>query len=147
MFPALRHVGWLLAALIACSDDAGGEGGSAAAGGTGSSEPVRFASDIHPMFLARCAGSRCHSAPMGPYRPGHAAAEIDAAYAATQQAGLNGQAVYERILARVSSTDPIQIMPPPNAMPPCEGGIGAPGCLNEDELGRLEAWIAQGAPP
>jgi hypothetical protein len=84
---------------------------------------------------------------MGPFRPGHAAAETEAAYAATQQAGLNGQAVYERIIARVTSADPAQIMPPPYAEPPCEGAIGASGCLTEDELGLLRAWVAQGAPP
>ena len=127
MLPALRRVCWLVAALVACSDDAGDDGGGAAAGGTGSTTPLGFATDIHPILLARCSGSSCHSAPMGPFRPGHAAAEIAAAYTATQQAGLNGQAVYERILARASSADPAQIMPPPYATPPCEGAIGAPG--------------------
>lgn len=147
MLPALRRVCWLVAALVACSDDSGSDGGGAAAGGTRSTEPVSFATDIHPILLARCSGSTCHSSPMGPFRPGHAASDIDAAYAATQQAGLNGQAVYERIIARASSADPAQLMPPSYAMPPCGGAIGAPGCLTEDELGLLEAWAAQGAPP
>ena len=147
MLSALRRACWLLPALLACSDDSGDDGGAAAAGGTGSAEPVSFATDIHPILLARCSGSMCHSSPMGPFRPGHAAADIDAAYAATQEAGLNGQAVYERIVARASSTNPAQIMPPPFAMPPCEGVIGTPGCLTEDELGAIEAWVAQGAPP
>jgi len=146
MLPALRRVCWLLAALVACSDDSGGDGGGAAGGG-GPVEPVSFATDIHPLLLAKCAGSSCHSVPMGPFRPGHAAAALDAAYAATQETGLNGQPVYERILVRTSSADPAQIMPPPYANPPCEGAIGAPGCLTRDELELLEAWVAQGAPP
>ena len=147
MLSALRRVVWLLAALLACSDDSGSDGGGAAAGGSGSIEPVSFATDIHPLLLAKCAGSSCHGVPMGPFRPGHAAAELDSAYAATQQAGLNGQPVYERILARASSSDPAQIMPPPYATPPCEGAVGTPGCLTRDELDLLEAWVAQGAPP
>lgn len=147
MLPALRRACWLLAALAACSDDSGGNGGGAAAGGTGSTEPVSFATNIHPILLARCSGSSCHDAPMGPFRPGHAAAEADAAYATTQEEGLSDQAVYERILARASSNDPARIMPPPYAMPPCEGLIGAPGCLTADELALIQAWVAQGAPP
>ena len=147
MLPALRRACWLAAVLVACSDDPGSDGGGAAAGGAGSAEPVSFAADIHPILLAKCSGSRCHGMPMGPFLPGHAAADSDMAYAATQQEGLNGQAVYERILARVSSTDPAQMMPPPFATPPCEGAIGAPGCLTEDELGLIQAWVAQGAPP
>jgi hypothetical protein len=147
VLPALRSACWLALALVACSDDAGDGGGAAAAGGGGSVEPVSFATDIHPVLLAKCSGSSCHSVPMGPFRPGHAAAETDAAYAATQDTGLNGQPVYERILARTSSADPAQIMPPPYAMPPCGGAVGQPGCLSEDELELIETWVAQGAPP
>lgn len=141
MLPALRRVFGLAAVLLACSDDSGGDGRD-----MGSAEPVSFAADIHPILLAKCSGSSCHGMPMGPFRPGHAAADGDAAYAATQQAGLNGQAVYERILARASA-EAAQIMPPPYAMPPCEGAIGAPGCLTEDELDLIRAWVAQGTPP
>ena len=128
----------LLVMLSACSD---------AGDGAGSAEPVSFARDVHPILLARCSGSSCHGVPMGGFRPGHAAADAAAAYEATQQQGLNGQPVYERILARTSSTDPNQIMPPPFATPPCNGVIGSPGCLTRDELQLIEDWVAQGAPP
>jgi hypothetical protein len=146
MLPALKRFHWLVIVLLACSDDSGSDAGGGA-GGTGSPEPISFAADIHPILLAKCSGTRCHGMPMGLFLPGHAAVDGDAAYAATQQEGLNGQAVYERILARVSSVDPAQMMPPPFAMPPCEGAIGAPGCVTEGELELLEAWVDQGAPP
>ena len=125
--------------LSACSD--------AGDGGSGSAEPVSFALDVHPILLAKCSGSSCHGVPMGPFRPGHAVADAAAAYEATQLQGLNGQPVYERILARTSSSEPNQIMPPPFASPPCNGVIGSPGCLTRDELRLIEDWVAQGAPP
>lgn len=139
MLSPLRVLPALLLAALACSsgeDDAPGPVG-----------PVSFASDVYPILLARCSGSACHGVAMGPFRPGHAAASVDDAYAATQATGLGARPVFERILARSSSEDPAQLMPPPYATPPCEGGVGAPGCLTGDELALIDAWVAQGAPP
>jgi len=133
----------LMAALGACSDDAGGSG----AGGTSASEPLGFAADIHPILLAKCSGSSCHGISMGPFRPGHAAPDVNEAYAETQRIGLMQQPVYERILARTSSEDPARVMPPPYAAPPCDGALGAPGCLTQGEFAQIQAWVDQGAPP
>lgn len=119
--------------VFACSDDgADGDGGA----GSMSTEPVSFAADIHPILLVKCSGSSCHGVSMGPYRPGHAVADVDQAYMATQQLGLNDQPVYERMLARTTSTDSAQIMPPSYATP-----------LTSGELALIRAWVAQGAPP
>ncbi len=140
--------------LSGCSDDdSSSEGpstaGTAGSGGGGSgADAVSFAADIHPILTLRCSdqASQCHSADRGPYQPGHAAPDVDAAYAATQGQGSTGEPVYERMLARVTADGPTS-MPPPYANPPCEGAIGTPGCLSEAELALLEAWIEQGAPP
>jgi hypothetical protein len=137
---------WLV--MAACSDGSdGGDGGSAAAAGVGNGEPLSFATDIHPILLEKCAGSSCHGTPMGPFRPGHAAVDVNEAYAATQQLGLMQQPVYQRILARANSDDPTLLMPPAWAMPPCGGAVGEPGCLGEDEVALIEAWVVGGALP
>lgn len=150
MFPSLspRRARWAIRLLLvllvaACSDDTEGDG----AGGTSVDRPLSFAADIHPILLAKCSGSSCHGVSMGPFRPGHANADVNEAYAQTQQIGLMQQPVYERILARTSSADPAQIMPPPYATPPCGGALGAAGCLGEDEFALIAAWVEQGAPP
>ena len=56
-----------------------------------------------------------------------------------------GGPVYERILTRI--TDESTMMPPSFANPPCEGEIGAPGCITQAELDLIEAWIDAGTPP
>ncbi|HWO12931.1 MAG TPA: hypothetical protein VNN80_25705 [Polyangiaceae bacterium] len=130
---------WLLSA---CADGSAGAGADEP-----EPDPVSFAADVHPILLQKCAGSSCHSVSMGPFRPGHAAADVNEAYAATQQTGLMQQPVYRRMLARASSADPTLVMPPSWATPPCDGAVGTPGCLSEDELALIDAWVAQGAPP
>lgn len=138
-------VGALLAAMLmfACSsEDSDGSSEDPDDG----PEPVTFAADIHPILQMKCsgAGSGCHAVDQAPIQPGHAAADVDAAYEATQEVGTTGAPIYERILARV--TNEAAMMPPDYANPPCSGMIGAPGCLSEAELELIEAWIAQGTP-
>jgi hypothetical protein len=117
----------------------GGSGGGPAA--------VTFAEDIHPILLAKCGDSDCHSGSRAPFQPGHGAADVDDAYEATQEIGVEDEPVYERILFRITTTVPGLMMPPSYAEPPCEGTIGAPGCISEDELELIQAWIDGGAPP
>lgn len=143
--PSLWRVGSACIALVAlaCSDDSGAGG----AGGTSSIGAVGFATDIHPILVAKCSGSTCHTEDSRPFRPGHAADDVETAYAATQAAGVDGAPVYERIIVRASSEDAVSIMPPEYADPPCLGAVGAPGCLTAQELATIQAWVAQGAPP
>jgi hypothetical protein len=141
----------LAALMFSCSDDSNDMDSSSA--GTGGStggpaaQEVTFTADVHPILLMKCGSSECHDGSRKPIQPGHAAADVQAAYAATQETGQMGQPVYERILARITSADPGSIMPPPYANPPCQGAIGAPGCITEDELAVIRAWIAAGTPP
>ncbi len=150
-----------LAGLFGCSDDAGpstasaGTGGGAGAGGgagvggsgagAGGAEALSFAADIFPILSMKCAGSNCHGRDQGMFQPAHGSANVDEAYAATQQPGSMGEPVYERILVRVTSD--VAMMPPDYANPPCPGEVGAPGCISEAELALLEAWVEQGALP
>jgi len=145
----------LLACVVGCSEgddstpDQGQGGGSGAGGGSGDS--VSFAGDIHPIFLAKCAGSGCHSE-ANPYQPGHAAADVDAAYDAATGVTASGDLVYERILARASGDDPRGIMPPSYAPAtvaapvPCQGSLGQPGCVTQVEYDLIQDWVDQGRP-
>jgi hypothetical protein len=143
----------VVAALaLGCSDDStneGPNGGGAGAGGGGPAGAVSFATDIHPFLLVKCSdqASQCHSSPNnGPFQPGHAATSASVAYAETQELSSAGEPIYERMLARVTADGPMS-MPPPYANPPCEGEVGAPGCISEAELALLQAWIDQGTLP
>lgn len=141
----------VVAALsLGCSDDSGDPAEGGGAGGSGGADgPVSFAADIHPILVMKCSdqASQCHSSPNnGPFQPGHANVSATVAYAQTQMPSGGGEAIYERMLERVSAEGPLS-MPPPYANPPCEGEIGTPGCLSEAELALLRAWVDQGAPP
>jgi hypothetical protein len=153
--------------VLACSSDDSDDGGGGASGGTGGTggtgggnggggaggmqmpAAVTFANDIHPILQMKCsgAGSSCHGVDQAPYQPAHGSSDVDEAYEATQGDGVTGEPVYERILERITSDDPTSIMPPSYASPPCEGAIGAPGCITAAELALIEAWIEQGTPP
>lgn len=140
---------FVLGATLACGDDGNAGNGSpdAGAGGTGNVEAVSFAEDVYPILLNKCAGSGCHSN-NSVFQPGHAAPVVTDAYDATQAVSPGGVPVYDRILARTSGDDPSGIMPPESFGPmPCEGELGAPGCLTVAEYEVIEEWIAQGAPP
>lgn len=142
------------------SDDTGGIGGSSAAGsgnaGTGGSAvssggtggmqmaAVTFSNDIHPILLAKCGGGMCHNGEQAPILPGHASADVQDAYQATQDTNFTGERVYTRILTRI--TDEEAMMPPDFANPPCMGEVGTPGCVTEAEVTLIEAWIAAGTP-
>lgn len=149
--------------VLACSSDdsddggssnggtGGGSGGSGGGGGSGGqmAAAVSFADDIHPILQMKCGGTgnSCHGIDQAPYQPAHGSADVDEAFEATQGDGVTGEPVYERILERITSDDPTAIMPPSYANPPCEGAIGAPGCITEAELALIEAWIEAGTPP
>lgn len=141
---SLRFAAILAASLVSgCSDD-GSDGAD-----TPTDVPLSFAADIHPILVMKCSdsSSQCHSATTrGPFQPGHAAPDTDDAYAQVTSTGVSGQLIYERILARVTTTGATS-MPPPYANPPCEGAVGAPGCITEAELAKIQAWVDQGAPP
>jgi len=140
----------LLACALGCGSDDGdgdpaGQGGGSGTGGGGAGDMVSFATDIHPIFLAKCAGSGCHSV-ANPYQPGHAAEDVNAAYAAATGVTASGDPVYERILARTSGDDPRGSMPPPYALTPCQGALGAPGCVTQAEFDLIQDWVDQGRP-
>jgi hypothetical protein len=146
--------------VLACSSDdsddagggaSGGSGGASGGSGGGMQMPaaVTFANNIHPILQMKCGGtgSMCHGIDQAPYQPAHGSSDVDEAYGATQEDGVTGDPVYERILERITSDDPVSIMPPSYASPPCQGAIGAPGCITAEELALIEAWIEQGTPP
>jgi cytochrome c len=157
----MSRFGTPLAALVAAtfvlacssddSDDGGSGNGGGGSGGSGMQMPpaVSFAEDIHPILQMKCSGTgnSCHGVDQAPYQPAHGSSDVDEAYEATQGDGVTGEPVYERILERITSEDPTSIMPPSYASPPCQGAIGAPGCVTAAELALIEAWIEQGAPP
>ena len=140
----------LLVCALGCGSDEGdgdpaGQGGGSGNGGGGAGDMVSFAEDIHPIFLAKCAGSGCHSV-ANPVQPGHAAADVEDAYiAATGITSLSAPA-YERILIRIASPDPATMMPPSYASMPCEGALGAPGCVTQVEFDLIQDWVEQGRP-
>jgi hypothetical protein len=123
-----------LSLSVGCSDDS--------EPGSGMDAAPSFAADIHPILLAKCSGSGCHSNP-NMFQPGHAAADVNEAYAATQATSASyGGPVYERILLRGSGTAAQGFMPPS-----CSGPVGAPGCLTVEEVALIRDWVEQGAPP
>src|SRR4051812_21009204 len=101
----------VVAALtFGCSDDSGDEDTGAAGTGGGAAAPVSFAADIHPILQMKCGTSGCHDGAQEPILPGHGAADVQHAYEATQKIEQStGQPVYERILARITSTNPSEI--------------------------------------
>jgi hypothetical protein len=158
----------MVAALIfGCSDDSGdgdvpaagtggsptgmagsaGSSGMGGSGGSGGAPAVTFAADIHPILQAKCGTAGCHDRAQEPFQPGHGAADVQDAYDSTQATGVEGEPVYERILFRTTTTTPGFMMPPSYATPPCDGIVGSPGCISEEELALIEAWIEAGTPP
>ena len=148
----MSRFGSPLAALIAatlvfgCSSDDSGDDGGGGTGGSGGQLPpeITFTADIHPILQQKCGASDCHDGEQAPILPGHGAADVAEAYAATQATSFTGDPVYERILARI--TDETSMMPPNFASPPCQGEIGSPGCVTQAELDLIEAWIEAGTP-
>ncbi|HWO12932.1 MAG TPA: hypothetical protein VNN80_25710 [Polyangiaceae bacterium] len=118
--------------------DAGGDAGAADAGGDASAPApsiVSFASDIHPIFVARC--GPCH-VDLG-YGGHNVGGELEAAY---QDAVTLGQTLVTRIDGGG--------MPPSNAAPPNDCGAqgrgsepGDPGCLTRAEVTLVQTWIDQ----
>jgi hypothetical protein len=140
----------LLACALGCGSDDGdadpaGQGGGSGTGGGGAGDTVSFAEDIHPIFLAKCAGSGCHSV-ANPFQPGHAAADVNAAYDAATGVTASGDLVYERILSRVSGNDPRGIMPPSYPPTSCGNALGAPGCVTQAEFELIQDWVDHGRP-
>jgi hypothetical protein len=137
---------WVASGLaLACGDDSSSDAGSPDAGSAGSGmggNALSFAADIHPILLAKCSGANgCHST-ANPFLPGHAQPDVADAYDATQSMSTLGGPVYARILIRGSGSGSAGFMPPS-----CSGPVGSEGCLTEEELELIEAWVAADAPP
>jgi len=136
----------LLACALGCSDSDDPAADEGQGGGGGGPPAVSFAEDIHPIFLAKCAGSGCHSV-ANPLQPGHAAVDVAAAYAEATRLNTMGEPMYERILSRAGGDDPKGIMPPTYApLAPCQGALGQPGCLTQAEFDLIQDWVDQGRP-
>jgi hypothetical protein len=140
----------VLSCLLAAWALACGEGdidvnppGMQGQGGTSSVPTVTFTADIHPILRAKCGTSGCHDT-ANLFMPGHGAADVNVAYEQATGTGSLGTPIYERILLRTSSTDPGFVMPPVYAVPPCEVGLGRPGCLTQDEFDLIQEWVDQG---
>jgi hypothetical protein len=137
----------LLGCLVAlCALGCGGEDDDDDAmsgqGGSSSAPAVTFTKDIHPILVAKCGKSDCHNM-ANTFKPGHGAVDVNVAYESATGTGSLGIPIYERILARVSATNPNEIMPPLyDGM--CEGALGAPGCISQAEFDLLQAWVDQG---
>ena len=132
-------------ASLACSGEdieAGGTG-SGGSGGSSAAPSVTFTKDIHPILQAKCGTSGCHDMP-NLFMPGHGAADVNVAYTEATSMGSLGMPIYTSILARISSTMPGSIMPPTYATPPCEGALGAPGCVTQEEFDLIQEWVDQG---
>jgi hypothetical protein len=121
--------------------DVGGMPGQG--GGISAAPTVTFTKDIHPILQMKCGTSDCHDMPNS-FKPGHGAADVNVAYMAATGTGSLGIPIYTRILARISSDTPGNIMPPAYADPPCEGALGAPGCVTQDEFDLIQEWVDQG---
>jgi len=145
-------------AAIGCSGDdidTGGMGGMAGMagtsgmgqGGTSAAQTVTFTKDIHPILVMNCGKSGCHDM-SGSFIPGHGAADVDVAYMEATQIGSNNAPIYERILVRTGSTDPMFVMPPyyETVPSPCMGGLGTPGCLTQAQYDLIKAWVDDGHP-
>lgn len=132
-------------APLGCSgDDMGADGDTSGTGGAGAAPKVTFTKDIHPILQMKCGTSGCHNMP-NPFIPGHGTADVDAAYMEVTRMGSGGMPVYEVILVRTASLDPMFVMPPYYNMPtPCSGGLGNPGCLTQQEFDLIQAWVDQG---
>lgn len=117
----------------------GGTGGQTSNPGIDDEDLISFDDEIHPILVAKC--NPCHATPTA-FTPGHAAADPDAAFAATQGMSLD-QPVYARILARTSGDDPSGFMPPSDVG--CMGPLGSEGCLTVAEFDLIQLWVDQGA--
>ena len=123
----------------------GGDDSDMSGTGGGSATPkLTFTKDIHPILEMKCGTSGCHD--MASFIPGHGAADVDVAYMEVTRAASGGMPVYQVILLRTASTDPGFVMPPNYASPSCNGGLGTPGCLTQEQYDLIKAWVDQGHP-
>jgi hypothetical protein len=125
----------VVVAALGCSGDDSDMGGAA--------PKVTFTKDIHPIFQMKCGTSGCHDMP-NMFMPGHGAADVNVAYMEATGTGSLGIPIYTRILSRISSDTPGNIMPPTYANPPCEGALGKPGCVTQEEFDLIQEWVDQG---
>jgi hypothetical protein len=126
-------------------DGLGGTAGMGGMGGGNAAPTVTFTQDIHPILKMNCAtSSNCHGT--AGFIPGHADPEVDVAYMEVTRIGSQGMPVYDWILVRTASTDPMFVMPPNYNTPACNGGLGTPGCLTQEQYDRIKAWVDQGHP-
>jgi hypothetical protein len=93
-------------------------------------EPVRYSRDVKPILAARCYA--CHG-PDAQKRKAHL--RLDVREEAVRRAIKPGD-VASRLLQRVTSADPDEVMPPP---------ASHKGPVTAREIGLLRRWIEQGA--
>ena len=93
--------------------------------------PIDFDRDIRPVLADRC--FHCHG-PDAVTRK--AKLRLDVEHEAKRTVIKPGQPDASALLARITSTDPDEIMPPPDSHKPA---------LTPEEVARFRAWIAQGA--
>ena len=93
--------------------------------------PVDFDREIRPILSDRC--FHCHG-PDAATRKGNLRLDIE--HEAKKSAIKPGNPDASALIARITSTDPDEIMPPPDSHKPA---------LSAEEAARFRAWIAQGA--
>ena len=93
--------------------------------------PVNYSRDIKPILSARCYA--CHGPDEGKRK---AKLRLDVRDVAIKKAIKPGDAAGSELVARITSAEPTEIMPPPTAkVPP----------LTPQEIELLKRWIDQGA--
>jgi len=133
-------------AAVGCSSGDDIEMDGMGQGGTSAVPTVTFTKDIHPIFVMNCGKSGCHDT-AGGFLPGHGDPNVDDAYQEVLRTGSLNVPIYEAILTRTASTDPMFVMPPNYATPvPCNGGLGTPGCLTQEQYDLIKSWVDQGHP-
>jgi hypothetical protein len=145
MSGAVRRMGCSLIAVaaVACGGD-DSEMNGMGQGGTSAAPTVTFTKDIHPIFQMKCGKSGCHDMP-NLFMPGHGAADVDLAYESVTSVGSVGEPIYDRILVRISATKASDIMPPVYDGV-CQGALGAPGCVTQEEYDLIKQWVDEGHP-
>jgi hypothetical protein len=102
----------------------------------GRAEPVDFSREVLPLLSDRC--FYCHG-PDEKHRKGDLRLDVEAAAKAPGKSGtaiIPGKPAESLLLQRIQTTDPDEVMPPPEVHKE----------LSEAQRKTLERWIAEGAP-
>lgn len=104
---------------------------SAAAAGDDGQKPVDYSRDIKPILASHCYA--CHGPDQGQRKGG---IRLDVRESAVRKAIKPGKAAASRLVTRITSTDPEEVMPPPDSKKPA---------LTPDQVTLLRRWIDSGA--